>query len=168
MRRRAGTRVQRGAAAVEFALTVTIFLLLVGSAIELAQLMWTWNAAVDATRLGARLAAVCSPGDKHGSPPAGVTQRMQAVLPALRAEQIEVQYLDADGQDTGCAIEGSANVCRLVRVQLVGFTHPLQWLLAPSGAGARGGDPASATAPSFPVTVPREHMDSAGNPACAS
>ena len=55
-------RCNRGAAAVEFALTATVFLTLLLAIIEFSRLMMLWGAASEATRTAARLGSLCSPG----------------------------------------------------------------------------------------------------------
>lgn len=52
----------RGAAAVEFALTASIFFTLLFAIIEFSRLMLLWGTASEATRMAARMASVCSPG----------------------------------------------------------------------------------------------------------
>ncbi|MED5388290.1 MAG: TadE/TadG family type IV pilus assembly protein [Pseudomonadota bacterium] len=52
---------EKGAAMVEMALTLPLFLLLIFAIIELALVIFTWTRAVDATRSGARYAIVNDP-----------------------------------------------------------------------------------------------------------
>lgn len=81
----------RGTASVEFALTAVAFLTLVFGVVEMGRMSWTFNAANDATRIGARLAAVGEEND------AGIRQRMRAVLPMLQDDNISISY-----PSTGC------------------------------------------------------------------
>lgn len=53
---------QRGAAMIEFALGLMVFLLAVMAVIELARFMLAFNMAAEATRLAARLASTCDMG----------------------------------------------------------------------------------------------------------
>jgi Flp pilus assembly protein TadG len=55
-------RYQRGAAMIEFALGLMVFLLAVMAVIELARFMLVFNMAAEATRLAARLASTCDMG----------------------------------------------------------------------------------------------------------
>lgn len=100
-------RRQRGATAVEFAMTVLIFLALVIGVIEFSRVMFHWSTAIEATRLGARVAVVCD----VGSP--AVRKRMRIMLPLLKDENIRVDYPAA-----GC----STSTCPPVTVSLTGFT----------------------------------------------
>lgn len=134
-------RSQAGVAAVEFALVSTLFFMVLLGTIEMARLLWTWNAAAEATRLGARMAVVCDINDPS------IKARMQERLPALQVGDIALTYLPA-----GCT---DAN-CQSVRVSLAGYTHqpiiPFVGLSIP-------------IAP-FQTTLPREFMQSTGNPVC--
>lgn len=139
---------QRGAAAVEFALVTGLACVLLLAGVELGRLLWTWNAAVDATRHGARLAVVCDRGAE------AVTRAMLARVPGLRAAQVRVTWLDADGQDSAC----TAGDCHAVRVELSGVVH--QAFLPVPGLQ-------SLAMPPFETTLRREAMRSADNPACS-
>lgn len=135
-------RRQRGAAAVEMAIVAALFFTILLGAAEMGRLLWTWNAAVEATRLGARMAIVCDVGES------AIVTRMRERLPALQAGNVSVSYLPA-----GCT---SAN-CQSVRVTLAGYTHvPIIPFV-----------PMSIPIPPFQTTLPREFMQSAGNPVCS-
>lgn len=134
-------RLQSGAAAVEFAIVASVFFMILFGAIEMARLLWTWNAATEATRLGARLAVVC---DVNA---AVIRTRMREMLPALTNGNINVTYLPG-----GC----TAETCRSVAVSLAGYNHvPIIPLV-----------PLSIPIPPFATSLPREAMQSAGNPIC--
>lgn len=138
---------QRGTAAVEFAIVALLFFTLLIGIMEVGRLLWTWNAAVEATRLGARLAVVCSKDDPN------IIARMRVMLPALGNEHITINYLNPPDAPNSCT---SAN-CKSVQVRLAGYTHdPVIPLI-----------PLSIPIPAFQTTLPRESMDSTGNPACA-
>lgn len=81
-----GPQRERGVAAVEFALTATVFFLLLIGAGEVGRLLWVWNAAAEATRLGARMAVVCSPDE------AAIKTRMQTMLGTLATANIQLSY----------------------------------------------------------------------------
>jgi hypothetical protein len=132
---------QRGAAAIEFAIVSAVFFMLLLGAIEMGRLLWTWNAATEATRLGARMAVVCDVNEPN------IITRMQQRLPYLQPANVTVAYLPS-----GCT---DAN-CQTVRVTLAGYTHqPIIPFIA-----------LSIPIPSFQTTLPREFMQSAGNPVC--
>lgn len=133
---------QAGAAAVEFAIVAALFFTLLLGMMEMARLLWTWNAAGEATRRGARMAVVCNLNEP------AITTRMQEMLPALEPSHITVTYFPA-----GCT---DAN-CQTVRVTLAGYTHqPIIPFV-----------PLSIDIPPFQTTLPREFMQSAGNPVCS-
>lgn len=134
-------RGQAGAAAVEFAIVAALFLMILLGAMEMSRLLWTWNAAGEATRLGARMAVVCDLNDP------AIKTRMQRMLPALETEHITLTYLP-----NGCT---DAN-CQTVRVTLAGYTHQPIIPFAPL----------SIAIPPFQTSLPREFMQSAGNPVC--
>ena len=134
-------RRQAGVAAVEFALVAALFFTILLGAIEMARLLWTWNAAGEATRLGARLAIVCDINDPI------IKARMRQMLPALQPANVTIEYLDP-----GC----TAATCKSVRVTLAGYTHvPIIPFV-----------PLSIPIPPFQTTLPKEFMQSAGNPVC--
>ncbi len=145
----AGTRRQRGAAAVEFALVSALFLmaLLVGI-VELGRAFFYMNASAEATRLGARIAVVC---DKAATD-AFIKARMEERVSVLTDANIDIVHSPAN-----CSANASP-LCESVTVRVTGATFdtvipfvPLTWTL-----------------PSFATTLPRESLDSAGgaNPVC--
>jgi Flp pilus assembly pilin Flp len=139
-------RRQTGAAAVEFAIVSGLFFVVLLGAIEMGRLLWTWNAAAEATRLGARMAVVCDINDPD------IKLQMQGRLPALTAGNIQLQYFPA-----GC----TALTCQSVSVALTGYTHqPIIPL------GLIGGTALSIPIPPFQTTLPKEWMNSTGNPVC--
>lgn len=94
---------QEGAAAVEFALVAMIFFTLLLGVAEWARALFVWNAAVEATRFGARVAVVC---DLDSS---SIVARMAAILPGLDASQVVVAY-----EPEGC----NRDTCRSVSVSV--------------------------------------------------
>ena len=148
IRQRAQTQV--GVAAVEFALVSTILFMLLFGVIELGRMLWTWNAAVEATRLGARLAAVCSIDRSANAP---IKTRMRTMLPALTNANIVIDYMDpADAVSGTCTNDD----CKAVRVKLIQFSHNAIIPFAPL----------SVNMPPFATIVRKEFMDSSGNEVC--
>jgi Flp pilus assembly protein TadG len=137
---------QRGVAAVEFAIVSALFFTVLFGVMEMGRLLWTWNAAVEATRFGARLAVVCDIGD------ADIRTRMISRLPTLQTNQIAISYLNPPAADNTCT---AAN-CKAVRVSLNGYTHDtiIPFL------------PLSLTLPSFSTTLRKEFMNSTANEVC--
>ena len=132
---------QTGAAAVEFAVVSGVFFMILLGAVEMGRLLWTWNAAAEATRLGARMAVVCDMNDPD------IKTRMRQRLAALQAGNITLTYLPSGCTDA---------TCKSVRVSLAGYTHQP---IIPFAA-------LSIAIPPFQTTLPREFMQSAGNPVC--
>ena len=137
---------QRGAAAVEMAIVSVIFIMILFGAMEMSRLLWTWNAAAEATRLGARLAIVCDIGD------ASIKTRMGQMLPALTPSNVTIDYLNPGSAPNTC----TAATCKSVRVTLAGYTHvPIIPFMA-----------LSIPIPTFQTTLTKEFMQSTGNPVC--
>lgn len=99
---------QGGATAVEFALVLIMFLAVVLGITDFSRMLFTWNAANEAARAGARYAAVCD----NTADAALVLAKMQAVLPQVTTATI--------GWDPpGC----SPSTCVGVRVQITGMNY---------------------------------------------
>lgn len=130
---------QRGAAAVEFALVASAFFMLLFGVVELARLMYLWNAAAEATRLGARTAAVCDIGAT------AVRARMRTLLPTLTDADIELGY-----SPSGCA----ASSCSFVTVRLAP-TRPVQTAIPFLSLAV--------SLPAFSTTLSRESLASTVN-----
>jgi Flp pilus assembly protein TadG len=72
---------QRGVATVEFALTASVFIMMIVGIISGAHLFFTHNAIVEATRRGARYAATqCKPNLAGCPNSAGTIERVQNVV----------------------------------------------------------------------------------------
>lgn len=138
---------QRGVAAVEFAVVCVLLITLLLGIMEMGRLLWTWNAAAEATRLGARLAVVCDKGDTD------IVLHMRERLPALSSSNVTIDYLDPPNAPNTC----TPSTCKSVRVTLHDYTHvPIIPFV-----------PLSIPIPSFQTTLPREFMQSTGNPVCS-
>lgn len=133
---------QQGAAAVEFALASILFLALVIAVIEFAMLMYVYSSAIEATRLGARIAVVCDVGE------AAVKSRMKNMLSILESSNISVSY-----PASGC----SAATCDPVTVRIQNLTYHTTIPLVPL----------SFPIPDFATSLPSEGLSSANNPVCA-
>lgn len=136
------SRRQRGATAVEFALTVIIFLSLTFAVIEFARFMFLWTTAVEATRLGARVAVVCDANE-----PGPAIARMRELMPLLSEENIEIDYP---------ALTCSAANCPPVTVRLQNVSIPLIIPVLPI----------SLPLPELATSLPAESMDSTDNALC--
>ena len=116
---------EQGLFLVEFAIIAAVMFLVLFTVIELSRLIWVWNTADEATRRGARVAAVCP--INH---PAVLNETVFAqagagpnspILNNLTTGNVDVKYLAGDG------ITESAdfNVVRFVSVAIVDYQLPL-------------------------------------------
>jgi hypothetical protein len=85
-----------GATTVEFALVLLIFLMFLLGVVDFSRMLFTWSAANEATRAGARYAVVC---DNTGQATA-VRAKMQALLPQI--QQIDVVWTPPSCDPTNC------------------------------------------------------------------
>lgn len=76
---------QRGATIIEFALVFLLFLMFMLAILDFSRMLFTWNAASEATRIGARHAAVCDSTREASE----VRDRMRAMLPQIDRVSIE-------------------------------------------------------------------------------
>lgn len=143
---------QKGLYIVEFALVAALFLVLLFAALEFARALFVWNTLTEATRRGARLAAVCPLG--HASI-ANVTvfnapgaSGSSAILSGLNSASVVTEYLDQTG-----AVTAGFNTIRYVRVRIVGFQHTLSIPLLLPGLPNM-----TLAAPTFETTLPRESL----------
>jgi Flp pilus assembly protein TadG len=84
---------QRGATAIEFALVIPIFFTFFLGILDFSRLLFTWNAANEASRAGARYAVVCGTTGGDNAP---VLARMQALLPDITAIDVAWDPLNCD------------------------------------------------------------------------
>lgn len=135
---------QTGAAVTEFAVILVFFMALVIAVVEFARVMYIYSSAVEATRLGARIAVVCSPNDVNN-----VKARMQVMLNLLQPNNINITYPAA-----GC----SATTCDpiTVRIQNVSVSTVIPLV------------PLTFTLPPFSTSLPSESLDSTNNPICTA
>jgi Flp pilus assembly protein TadG len=145
----------RGMVIIEFALVVVLvfFPLLLGI-MEFGRWLFTLNAAAEATRVGARLAVVCS---NSATDVVRIKERMRFFVGGVSNDQISITYKPDAG--AGCDTDWSAdtaNRCESVTVQLNGatFTPLIPYFGVPLQI------------PPFVTTLPREFMKSSGNPVC--
>ena len=144
LRHRYKHRYQRGAALVEFALVPSAgFIVVLFAVFELGRLLFIFNTANEATRLGARLATVC---DANATL---ITQRMSQLLPQLNASTVSLQY-----DPPYCAADSATAraTCRTVTVSVKPGTMVNTYIPLLSF---------SVEIPSFATTMTREAMDSA-------
>jgi hypothetical protein len=131
---------QRGTAAVEFALITSLLFMLLFGIMEMSRILFYWNTATEATRLGARLAVVCN------KDAVAIKAQMNNLLGLLVPTNIDIAYTPG-----GCDI----NTCRTVTVSITGINVSTFIPFVPLNLGM----------PSFSTTLPRESLDST-NPDC--
>lgn len=139
---------QKGAETVEFALIALLFFAVLFTIIEFSRALFVWNALTEATRRGARMAAVCP----YQSPiPAqvaifdviGGALGNSPVIPSLKPAMVSVRYLNAAGAD-----ESDQTLIKFAQVSITNYTHTL---LIPIWGS-------SITAPEFRTTLPTESL----------
>jgi Flp pilus assembly protein TadG len=135
---------QRGTAALEFAIVSAVFLTLLIGVMEAGRILYYWNSAEEATRLGARIAVVC---DKDA---AAIKTRMQQLFAAAPANKILVTY-----EPAGCTID----TCQTVTVSIDSGV-PIPTIIPFVSL--------SLSVPPFRTSLPRESMSSVAgaNPVC--
>jgi Flp pilus assembly protein TadG len=141
---------QRGVAAVEFALVSAIFFTMLLGVVEMGRLLWTWNAATEATRLGARIAIVCDPYTSESM----IVAHMRTRLATLTAANVTITYENPPLADNTC----DSGTCKSVNVKLTGYTHDTIIPFVPL----------SLTLPPFSTTQRKEFMQSAANDLCVA
>ena len=141
---------QRGVYTVEFAVVGVVFFMVLFGVIEIARALFVWNTITEATRRGARVAAVCPPN--HGAiaeiavlnNPGGGSA--SSVINGLTTGNVTVEYLDADGAAGAIGAE-----IAYVRVTITGYQHNLIIPFLPASA-------TTLTVPPFSTTVPAESL----------
>jgi Flp pilus assembly protein TadG len=140
---------QTGATIVEFALGLILFFMFLFGITDFARMLFTWSAANEATRAGARYAVVCD--DTFNQ--AQVLAKMQALLPQINA--IDLAWIPS-----GC----NAATCEGVTVTITSLNY--QWISPIAGAARLAPIPM----PTFSTFLPREvmHQDPNSDVICAS
>lgn len=121
MRRR-----QKGIAVVEFAIVGVLLMMTIFGVIETGRALFTVNALTEATRRGARMAAVCPVGDPKAASVAVFDSGGggSAVVHGLTTANIDVSYLDVSGNVIANPA-GNFGSIRYVRARIVSFTQSL-------------------------------------------
>jgi Flp pilus assembly protein TadG len=139
-------RSERGATVVEFAVVTGIFFMLLIGIMEMGRVLFYWNTATEATRLGARIAVVCDLNDTH------IKAKMISLFPTLNTSDISLNY-----QPAGCT---AAN-CQQVTVSIVPGKNIATYIPYV---------PMALTMPAFTTTLSRESLQSTfngmANPVC--
>jgi Flp pilus assembly protein TadG len=126
-----------GATTVEFALVMILFLTFLLGITDFSRMLFTWSAANEAARAGARYAVVCD----NTANQAAVLARMQAMLP-------QITNINLAWQPGGC----NAATCEGVEVTVVDLDY--QWISPVAGVAAIG----ALNMPTFSTYLTREMM----------
>lgn len=139
---------QRGAVVVEFALVLVILLLLLFGLLELGRALFKWNSAAEATRIGARTAAIVEVNDD-----AAVIAAMNTVMQGeLDASNVTVDYsIDGVNFARNICVRGT---CRFVRVRITYEYRPVLVFFQPAISLL----PETIAMPSFATTYPVEAL----------
>ena len=126
---------QQGAALVEFALVSIVFFTLLLGIVEFARITFIYNTLTEATRKGARLAAVCSVSSDSIDKVRNVTifndinDSGASTAFNLAQNNVEVLYFKSDLSTTVSPglPDGSAEYddIEFVRVSIIGFNHTM-------------------------------------------
>lgn len=127
---------QSGATTVELALVLVVFFMFLLGVTDLSRMLFTWNAATEATRLGARLAVVCADPANE----AQVLQKMRMMVP-------EIAAVDLAWAPVGC----DAASCEGVTVTITALDY--RWISPIAGAVMP-----VRSLPTFSTYLPREMM----------
>jgi len=128
---------QIGATTVEFALVLLVFLTFLLGIVDFGRMLFTWNAANEATRAGARYAVVCDDTTKANA----VLAKMKGMLP-------QIQTVSLQWTPLSCTVSN----CEGVTVTITGLNY--QWISPIAGLAALSPIPM----PTFSTFLPREVM----------
>ena len=114
---------QHGLATVEFAIVGAVLLMLIIGVIEVGRAFFVASALDEATRRGARMAAVCPINDPAIAQAAAFNN---ALIFGLDASDIVVEYLDDSAGVVGNPADPAEFITiEFVRVRVVGFQHQM-------------------------------------------
>jgi Flp pilus assembly protein TadG len=142
---------QKGIALVEFAIVGGIALLMIFAVLEISRAIFIANALTEATRRGARMAAVCPINDPaiaqvatFNAPGAGNTS---PIVKYLDTSDFALEYLDRAGNVIGSPADNFQAI-QYIQVRVVNFQHEL---LIPFAN-------ITFTMPEFSTRLPRESL----------
>lgn len=141
-------RNQQGTTVVEFAVVGVVFFTVMFALIDFSRLFFDMALLDESTRRGARVAAVCPVNDAEIDQVA----LFSGLLPGLTTANIDVEYLDTDGNVLADPSGGDYGAIRYVRVGIQNFQ--LQSLI-PGLAGVL-------PMPAFATTIPSESLGRVG------
>jgi hypothetical protein len=127
---------ERGATTIELALVLVLFFMFLLGVLDFSRMLFTWNAATEAARLGARYAVVCADTGN----PAQVLDKMRKMVPEIGGAALA-------WEPAGC---DAAN-CAAVTITITGLNF--RWISPIAGVVM----PAMVLPP-FRTRLPREMM----------
>jgi len=132
---------QAGAAIVEFAIVLALFLTVLLAIMDFGRILFMWNASAEATRVGARTAVVCD----IGAP--AVLARMQKIV-RITSANVNIDWYDRSGNiSTTCDHTNCAGVAVSITGLTIAPVSPLAWIGF-----------SSLSVPGFSTYLPREIM----------
>ena len=123
MRRNETENLETGQTLVEFAMVMLLFLTLILGIVEFGRALWTWNTIAQATRAGARFAAVEVPTSDdmrimkvvaYNDPNASASST--PVVPGLTEANVRVRYLNNDG-----SVAANKNLADLIEISVINY-----------------------------------------------
>ena len=138
---------QKGVTTVEAAIVAMLALIILFGVLEIGRVFFVWNALEEATRRGARVAAVCQLNDPAIRQIASFTASGTPIVNSLSQANIEVSYLDMNGNLLPDPV-AAFGLINFVRVRIVNYTH--QFLIPLFVT--------SYTAPPFTAVLPAESL----------
>jgi hypothetical protein len=142
---------QDGTTSVEFAIVGLVFFVILFGVIETGRVMFVYNMLEEATRRGARMAAVCQINDAAIQQVAVFNQSgdagPSALIGSLTPANLQINYLDLLGNQIGDPVVNFAQI-RFVQAAIVGYQHQI---IIPTQF-------TTVTVPSFRTTIPRESL----------
>lgn len=118
---------QRGMTTVEFSIVGIVLFLVLFGVIEFGRAMYVVNVLSEATRRGARLAAVCPVNDPYPAQGAVFNYSggsASAVVPGLSTSNVVIEYLDSNGNVINDPVTNFDEIT-YVRARIVNFSMPL-------------------------------------------
>src|SRR5262245_52271211 len=114
-------RLEQGITTVEFAIIGLLLMIVVFGVIEFGRELFVMNMLAEASRRGARMAAVCPVGDPKPASVAvfGNGGGNSSVVAGLTTANVQIQYLDVNGAPIASPNANFGNI-RYVKVSIVG------------------------------------------------
>ncbi len=117
-------RRQSGAAVVEFALVLTVFLTVLLAIFDYGLVLYKLNSVAEATRRGARHAVVCDTSNS-----ASILAEMQKIVPDLTSGNVKIDwYGQNDAVSTTCTHENCTGVSVSVSGVTLSSLSPASWI----------------------------------------